>query len=303
MAQRTGEPALLPILQGPEAAPFEHLYREALNALHEVMQQAGASHWQAELLAMRDEWDHTRAVSRFRAAGRGLGDLIMHSANFPALNQVQAAWLDCCLDLLVAAAQTSLDVVRPPDLSGLNAYQIGVMKYEQARLQEQVGRVQAATQGAPDTPGKPLEVAIWDEVIDRHPRVQDLHSLSGSRCRVCWRRFVSPADVWRLRWRAAGCAPACRARWSTGADSCSSCALPPVSRMPRASGRSAPSRRRSSMPVPWCCRRRRTPRSVRTVARGAMPRGCGGTWWRSRCGCANGPLPPANDHGIAAGAA
>jgi hypothetical protein len=50
-------------------------------------------------------------------------------------------------------------------------------------------------QGAPDTPGKPLEVALWDEVIDRHWLVRELHGLSGSRCRVCWRCFVSPADV------------------------------------------------------------------------------------------------------------
>lgn len=198
MAQRAGEPALLPILQGPEAVPFEHLYREALNALHEVMQQARASHWQAEVLAMCEEWDHTREVSRFRAAGRGLADLIIHPANFPALDGVQAAWLDRCLDLLVAAAQTSLDVVRPPELSNLsawNAYQIAVMHSHQARLREQVGRVQAAAQGAADTPGKPLEVALWDEVIDCHWRVRELHSLSGSRCRVCWRRFVSPAEV------------------------------------------------------------------------------------------------------------
>jgi hypothetical protein len=213
MAQDTGVPALLPILQGPEAAPFEHLYRAALDALSEVMQQARAIYWQTALLAMLEEWDQTREVSRFRAAGRGLADLIIHPANFPALTAVQAAWLDRCLDLLIATAQTCLDVVRPPELpalSGLNAYQIEVMQHHQARLREQVAHAQTAAQGAaatpdtpdtpdmpdtPETPGKPLEVAFWDKVIDRHGRVRELHSLHGSRCPVCWRRFVLPADV------------------------------------------------------------------------------------------------------------
>jgi hypothetical protein len=201
MAQDTAESALLPILQGPEAAPFERLYRAALDALSEVMQQARAIDWQTALLAMLAEWNQTREARRFRAAGRGLADLIIVPVNFPTLNAVQAAWLECCFGLLVATAQTCLDVVRPPDLpapSAWTASQIEVMQHYQALLREQVAHAQVAAQGAadtPDRPSKPLEVAFCDEVIDRHWRVRELHSLSGSRCRVCWRRFVLPSGV------------------------------------------------------------------------------------------------------------
>ncbi|HEX9412330.1 MAG TPA: hypothetical protein VF916_02410 [Ktedonobacterales bacterium] len=211
MAQDTGEPALLPILQGPDAAPLEHLYRAALGALHEVMQRARATQWQAELRAMLEEWDQAHEVRRFRAARYGLSDLIIHPANFPALNQVQAAWLDRCLDLLAATAHICLAVVRAPDLSGLNAYQLqGMRRYHAAQqnayqlqgmrryhavLQEEVARAQATAQGAHQ--GRPLEYAIW-QVIDHYGGyggLQGLHSLTGSRCRVCWRRFVTPAEV------------------------------------------------------------------------------------------------------------
>jgi hypothetical protein len=199
MAQDTAESALLPILRGPEAAPLEHLYRAALDALHEVMQQARATHWQAELRAMLEEWDQTRAVSRFRAARYGLSDLIIHPVNFPALNTVQAAWLDRCLNLLTATAASCVRVVRAPDLSGLNAYQLRGMRGSQAALQVEVARVQAeqAQNAPPGTPGRPLEEAIW-QVIDHYGGyggLQGLYSLSGSRCRVCWRRYVTPAEV------------------------------------------------------------------------------------------------------------
>jgi hypothetical protein len=206
MAQGTRAAALLAILHGPEGAPIEHLYRAALDALCEVMQQARATYWQVELVAMLEEWDQTRAVSRFRAAGRGLADLIINRVNFSTLNAVQAAWLDCCLDLLIATAQSCLDVVRPPELPALNAWnasQITVMQHSQARLREQVARAQAAAKGAAGMPGTPLAVAFWDEVMDRHWRMRDLHTLHGSRCRLCWRRFVLPAAVARAaagRW-------------------------------------------------------------------------------------------------------
>ena len=194
VAQDTREPAIRPILRGPEAAPLEHLYRAALDALDEVMQQARAIYWQAELRAMLEEWDQTRTVRRFRAAGRGLGDLSMHPINFPALNAVQAAWLNRCLDLLTPTAAICLDVVRAPDLSGLNAYQMRVKQDYHAALQEEVARAQAA---ADAPPSRPVAFAIW-QVIDHYGGyggLPGLHSLSGSRCRVCWRRYVSRADV------------------------------------------------------------------------------------------------------------
>jgi hypothetical protein len=194
LATDTSEPAIRPILQEPEAAPLEYLYRAALDALHEVMQHAKAIYWQAEVRAMLAEWDQTRGVRRFRAAGRGLGDLIMHPVNFPALDAVQAAWLNRCLDLLTATAAICLDVVRAPDLSGLDAYQIRVKQDYHAALQEVVTRAQVAAHG---TPSRPMEFAIW-QVIDHYGGyggLQGLHSLHGSRCRVCWRRFVLPAGV------------------------------------------------------------------------------------------------------------
>lgn len=188
MAPDTGESALL---QGTDAAPLEHLYREALSALGDVMRLAGARGWQARLLAMLEQWDQTHEVTLFRAAGRGLSDLIIHPTNFPALSGVQAAWLDRCLDLLDATASVCVEVVRAPDLTNTSAdqsvyhtSQIQARLLYRAQLREQVQRLH----------GQPIAYAIW-EVIDRHWRVRELRSLSGSRCTVCWRRYVTPEEV------------------------------------------------------------------------------------------------------------
>ncbi len=197
MARDMSEPA---ILEGADAAPLEHLYREALCALCEVMRLAGARYWQARFLAMLEQWDQTGEVTLFRAAGRGLSDLIIVPTNFPLLSGVQAAWLDRCLDLLDATAETCVDVVRAPDLTSMSVYPTAsqlsayhtahiqaMLLARGAQLREQVQRLH----------GRPIADAIW-EVIDRSWRVRELHSLSGSRCRVCWRRFVTPAEVPRL---------------------------------------------------------------------------------------------------------
>ncbi|HEV2459030.1 MAG TPA: hypothetical protein VGS80_11775 [Ktedonobacterales bacterium] len=202
MTHDRSEPA---ILEGADAAPLEHLYREALRALCEVMRLAGTGYWQARFLAMLAQWDQTGEVTLFRAAGRGLSDLIIVPTNFPVLSGVQAAWLDRCLDLLDTTAETCVDVVRAPDLTSMTVYptasqlsahhtaqlsahhtaQIQAMLLARgARLREQVQRLH----------GRPIAHAIW-QVIDRSWRVRELHSLSGSRCRVCWRRYVTPAEV------------------------------------------------------------------------------------------------------------
>jgi len=133
---------------------------------------------------MLEQWDQTRELTLFRAASRGLTDLIIHPTNFPALSGVQAAWLDCCFDLLHATASICVDVVRAPDLMSKNAYEIQAMRLYRAQLREHVQSLH----------GKPIAYAIW-EVIDHYGGLQELHSVSGHRCTVCWRRYVRPAAV------------------------------------------------------------------------------------------------------------